>query len=246
MKKFGRLLGVLLGMAILSLVVTLVPHKDANAQSPAQVQVVNTPLPVSVASRVAVSVLQNPLPVTVRGIAVSAPLPVSVGSLPPVTLNGTSAVSLSNNEFSPVIVEPYAAAAINNYGGFQYLAGPLSPNSDGQNNCTSFPGILSGTRLVMESVTLFAQVPSGTIVENAYFGSTPPDGIVVPYGFLVPTKVSSNASSDYYVASASIRAYSTSGTQLGVGITTSPNPANGVRTPFSLQCTVLGHTVPGP
>jgi hypothetical protein len=47
MKRFARLFVVALGLAILGLVVTLVPNKDVSAQSPTQVQVVNTPLPVT-------------------------------------------------------------------------------------------------------------------------------------------------------------------------------------------------------
>jgi hypothetical protein len=243
MKKFGRLLGVLLGMTILSLVVTLVPHKDANAQSPAQVQVVNTPLPVSVAGRVAVSVLQNPLPVTVRGIAVSGPLPVSVGSLPPVTLNGTSSVTLSNNnEFSPIDVEAYAAAANNRYAETLQVGPPLSPFQSGQNSCTNFIPIQSGTRLVVENVSVSAQVPKGTIVQNAYFGVIEGAGQVVPDAYLVPFKVSSDTNSDYYVASASVRGYFAASEPIAVGITTTPI---GVNTPFIMQCSVVGHTVPG-
>jgi hypothetical protein len=46
MKRCTRLFVVTLGLAILGLVVTLVPHKDANAQAPTSVRVVNIPLPV--------------------------------------------------------------------------------------------------------------------------------------------------------------------------------------------------------
>jgi hypothetical protein len=84
MRRFARLFMLALGLTILGLVVTLVPHKDVSAQSPTQVQVVNTPLPISGVVRAAVT--NTPLPVTVRGIAVAAPLPVtgtvSVGNFP--------------------------------------------------------------------------------------------------------------------------------------------------------------------
>jgi hypothetical protein len=73
MKRFARLFVVTVGLAILGLVVALVPHRDAQAQGPTQVQVVNTPLPVSVSGRVAVAVSENPLRVAV----VNNALPVS-------------------------------------------------------------------------------------------------------------------------------------------------------------------------
>jgi hypothetical protein len=91
MKRFGRLIVLTIGMAIVGLVVTLVPHTDTNAQSPTQVQVVNTPLPVSGV-------------VAVRGIAVGAPLPVtgavSVGNFP-----STQPVSFNNSAKAPLFVQ---------------------------------------------------------------------------------------------------------------------------------------------
>src|SRR6202035_5167815 len=106
MKRFGRLIVLTIGMAILGLVVTLVPHTDTNAQSPTQVQVVNTPLPVAgvVAVRGGVTVNNTLLPVTVRGRAVGAPLPVtgvvSVGNFP-----STQPISFSNSAKAPLFVQ---------------------------------------------------------------------------------------------------------------------------------------------
>jgi hypothetical protein len=68
MKRFAKLFVVMLGLATLGLVMSIVPRNDANAQSPTPVSVVNTPY---------VIVRNTPLPVTVRGIALGAPLPVS-------------------------------------------------------------------------------------------------------------------------------------------------------------------------
>jgi len=105
MKRFARLIVLTLGMAVVGLIVTLVPHENTNAQSPTQVQVVNTPLPVTgvVAVRGGVTVNNTPLPVTVRGIAVGAPLPVagtvSVGNFP-----STQSVSLNNSANAPLFV----------------------------------------------------------------------------------------------------------------------------------------------
>ena len=111
MRRFARLIIVAIGLTVLALVVILVPHRDVNAQSPTQVQVVNTPLPISgvVAVRGGVAVTNTPLPVTVRGIAVGAPLPV-VGNVSVANFPSTQAVSFSNTVSSPLFVQDTGAA----------------------------------------------------------------------------------------------------------------------------------------
>jgi hypothetical protein len=90
-KRFARLFVVTLGLAILGLVVTLVPHKDANAQSPAQVQVVNTPLPVTVRG-----IAQGaPLQVTGGVTVANTPLPVSVSGIVDVVTPGRSSLRVA-------------------------------------------------------------------------------------------------------------------------------------------------------
>lgn len=86
MKRFAKMFVIMVGLAILGLVVTIIAHKDAIAQSPTPVSVVNEP---------AVIVRNSTLPVTVRGITVSAPLPVQ-GTVS-ANINGTPAVTLSGH-----------------------------------------------------------------------------------------------------------------------------------------------------
>jgi hypothetical protein len=91
MKRFARLFVVTLGLAILGLVVTLVPHKDANAQAPTQVQVVNTPLPVTVRG-----IAQGaPLQVTGGVTVANTPLPVSVPGIVNVLTPGRSSLRVA-------------------------------------------------------------------------------------------------------------------------------------------------------
>jgi hypothetical protein len=217
------------------------PHLSSLIAAPpppsVPVNVVNTPL--AVTGSVSASITNAALPVTGT---------VAVSSVPAVTLNGTSAVSLTNNEFSPIFVEPAAAAANAPYGSVCQSSGMLSPYQSGGNDCFSFFGVPANNRLVVEHVSASFQVPLGTIVQNAYVGTW--EGAVggtVPVAYLVPTKVASDAASDYYVASSPVRTYFTFAPSyplggIACGITTTPNGAN---TPFLLRCVVAGHEVPG-
>lgn len=115
MKRFAKPFGIMFGLAILGLVVTVIPHKDANAQSPQPVTVVNQP---------SVTVRNSPLTVAVRGITVGAPVPVqgtvsaNINGTPAVTLSGTPSVNFSNTSTTPLFVrdvdnpvnEPFAAS----------------------------------------------------------------------------------------------------------------------------------------
>lgn len=114
MRLFAKLFVVAVGLTVLGLVVILVPHSDVNAQSPTQVQVVNTPLPISgvVAVRGGVTVTNTPLPVTVRGIAVGAPLPV-VGNVSVANFPSTQPVSFSNTASTPLFVRDVDSAGRN-------------------------------------------------------------------------------------------------------------------------------------
>jgi len=167
---------------------------------------------------------------------------VSVNALPAVTLSGTAPVSIpSNSPFSPLYVEPEAFAAVNGHGASCESTGPLSPYLSGQNWCSYPVGIVATSILVIDGVSIFAQVPAGTVVQNALFGPASAGGVGA-YAFLVPTKVSTDGTSDYYVAQAPIKTYFGATATIGCGITTNPN-AN--TTPFDLKCAVNAHTVPG-
>lgn len=139
MRLFAKLFMVAVGLTLLGLVVILVPHSDVNAQSPTQVQVVNTPLPISgvVAVRGGVTVTNTPLPVTVRGIAVGAPLPV-VGNVSVANFPSTQPVSFSNTASTPLFVKgvdsgPFALSAECNFGN---PPTPCEPAYPGQPNIT--------------------------------------------------------------------------------------------------------------
>jgi hypothetical protein len=179
---------------------------------------------------------------TVNANITNGSVPVSVSSLPAVTLSGTTAVSIpSNSAFAPLYVEPEAFAAVNNHGAECENTGPLSPYQNGQNSCSYPVGITLTSILVVDGVSVFAQVPAGTVVQNAFLGPSGGGG-VMPYAYLVPVKVSTDGTSDYYVAQSPIKTYFGATAQIGCGITTNPN-AN--TTPFDLHCAVNSHTVPG-
>jgi hypothetical protein len=220
---------VLLAFGISLLTTTPAPAAPPPPPTPAiPVSVVNTPLPV-----------QGSVNANVSGS-------VSVSNSPTVTLSSGSSVSINSSEFNPIFVDPDASAANNPHGGGTPAQGgsSLSPYQGGENNCTNFQTIPPGYRLVVESISLSAQVPAGTTVINAYFGvNQGPIGGVTPEAYLVPVKVSSDTASDYWVASSPIRGYFTAGTPVGVGITTTPS--FGGLTPFNLQCVAFGHLVPG-
>jgi hypothetical protein len=257
MKKLGKILLISLGFGLVVIALGFFTNPPAPAQNAVPVRVLNTPLPVQGTVNANITNASIPVIANIIGtpnVNVTNTVPVSgtvaVSTLPTVTLNGTSAVSLSNNAFSPVyVVESYVAAASNPYGGRTPPAAgsSLSPFFEGQNNCIGFDPVPAGFALVAETASLSAEVPAGTFVENAYFGFGAVGGQVIPFEYIVPTKVNSFNGNDYYVASASIRGYipggSVNGT-IGVGITTAPANGNGPLTPFAMSCTVYGHLVP--
>jgi hypothetical protein len=243
MKKLKSVFLAAACLSVLALTVSLVTSTPTPSAPPPppppvdRVEVVNTPLPVQ--GTVSANITNSVLPVSGA---------VSVTSLPAVTLNGTSPVSLSNTESSAVyVVEAYAAAANNAYGGRTppTAGSTLSPYSGGQNNCTGFDPVPTGFVLVADMASLSAEVPPGTLVQNAYFGFTANATDVLPFVYMVPTKVGSFNGNDYYVASAPIRAYipATASGTVQVGITTTI-AAGATLTPFAMTCTVYGHLVP--
>lgn len=244
-----KILSLSLALVVLATVAVLTGTGTVGA-SPHINSVIAAPPPASIA----VNVTNTPLPVTgsVSASITNAALPVTgtvaVSSLPAVTLSGTSAVSLSNNQFTPVVVEPDAAATVNPYGSVCAFNGPISAFQGGANDCTSFMPVAQGTRLVIEQLSFSARVPSGTVVSNAYFGVNEGVGGTVPDEFLVFTKVASDSISDYYAASTPVRAYATfapayplGGLSCGIATTL----VSTATTPFQLTCTIGGHTVPG-
>lgn len=201
------------------------------------VTVVNTPL--SVTGSVNASITNAALPVAGT---------VAVSSLPSVTLSGTSPVSLNTSEFLPLYVEPDAAAANNPYVSECISNGPISQFQLGGNDCTSFIQVFSGTRLVIEYASIWARVPAGTLVANAYVGIYEGASGTVPEAYLPLTKTATDGLSDYYTASAPVRGYAQYSSSYPVGgvscgITTTQESSS--TTPFQFVCVVNGHTVPG-
>jgi hypothetical protein len=173
--------------------------------------------------------------------------PVSVtGS---VGITGNPAVTLLNNGYiSPVYVETEANPAyFVQEGTCSTSAGTtLSPSANTQTNCTSFTagGFAATSRLAVQNASLSVQVPSGTIVQNAYIGMVN-GAFVAPFNFIPLTKMSSDANSDYYVGTADVHLYYATNQPLGCGVTASPNPSTGAGSPLNIQCTISGHLVPG-
>jgi hypothetical protein len=228
---------VLLGVACFGLLVfgisflTSIPAPAAPPPPSTAVTVTNTPLPV-----------QGTVNANITNATVPVAGTVNVASLPAVTLNSGATVGINSGASAPVYVEPDAFAAINAFN--NRMAGGASLNNVqfSENNCTNILAVPNGYRLVLESVSLTAQVPAGTVVPYAYFGvDMGPVTGVLPVTYMVPVKSTSTASSDYYVATSTARGYFSAGALLGVGLTA--NATNGL-TPFRLECNFSGHLVP--
>ena len=225
MRQFARLFMVALSMTILALVVIFVPHKDVNAQSPTQVQVVNTPLPVTVRG-IAVA---TPVPVTVRGIAVGAPLPVS-GTVS--VANFPSTQTVSNTGSAPLFVRDVDSAGRN----------PFSVES---NNIGSGSGasvaLPSGTAsvpiqtVVIEFVSALCQegTAPGDIYLTTFLAGSPTDFFLAATGNGVVLS-NPNGWTEITVAQQT-RIYASPGTQARIG---TPFPNNGCIVSLS------GHLIP--
>ena len=246
-----KILSLSLGLVILATVAVLISTGTVGAQSLRLNSVAATPPTPSVP----VSVVNTPLSVTgsVNASITNAALPVvgtvAVSSLPSVTLSGTSPVSLNTSEFVPLYVEPDAAAANNPYVSECISNGPISPSVLGSNDCFSFLQVFAGSRLVIEYASLWARVPAGTVVANAYVGIYEGSvGGTVPQAYLPITKTATDGVSDYYTASAPVRGYAVSTSSYpvgGVSCGIATTQASSSSTPFQFVCVVNGHTVPG-
>jgi hypothetical protein len=248
MKKFGKILLIGLSFGLVTLTIgflTNPPTPVQGAPGPAPVTVVNTPLPVQGTVNANVTNASIPVTGTVSVSSVGSLPPVSgtvaVSTMPAVTLSGTPNVNVVNTEFGPVPVEPSAAAARLRAPQRCLFSGPMSPFQDGQNSCSE-GSVSQGYNLAVETVSLSVTVPSGTVIENAYYGVfQAPPASTIPSGFVVLTKVASDTSRglDFYVGTADVRAYFFSGESVGCVITTS-FPTTGL---FTGECDVSGHLV---
>jgi hypothetical protein len=240
--KFVKIMLIALGFGLVTVVLGFLTSNPRPAQAApgAPVIVTNTPLPVqgSVNANVTGTVnanVTNTVPVS-GTVAVS-----SVGSLPPVSgtvsLSGTPNVNVVNTESGPVPVEPDAAAARLRFASRCILSGPISPFADSLNSCASVS--LSAYRLALETVSLSVTVPSGTVIENALYGVfQAPPASTIPMGFVVLTKVGSDATRDFYVGTAPVKGYFFDGEAVGCGITTAFPTGS-----LQMECDVSGHLV---
>jgi hypothetical protein len=209
MKRFAKLFVVMLGLATLGLVMSIVPRNDANAQSPTPVSVVNTPY---------VIVRNTPLPVTVRGIALGAPLPVSgnVGA----NIIGTPNLRVSNPVDTNSNPVPLLTRDADNparepvQGSCEVPPTPTSagtcivnfyPASGG-----SFTNVPSGKRLVIEMVSGRVELSKGSIPEG-YEISVTLGSAQVPHDF-VPRFVGTIGATDIYTVSEQTHLYADPGT----------------------------------
>jgi len=226
---------IALGFGLVTVVLGFLTSNPRPAQAApgAPVIVTNTPLPVQGSVNANVT---NTVPVS-GTVAVS-----SVGSLPPVSgtvsLSGTPNVNVVNTESGPVPVEPDAAAARLRFASRCLLSGPISPFRDSLNSCASV-AVLSGYRLALETISLSVTVPSGTVIENALYGHfQAPPASTIPIGFVVLTKVGSDATRDFYVGTAPVKGYFFDGEAVGCGITTAFPTGS-----LQMECDVSGHLV---
>jgi len=256
MTRYARALGATFIVVLLGSFVVLVPQKNASgAPPPTNVIVTNTPLPVSVTN--------TPLPVSggvnVNNFPASQNVngTVQVGSLPPVTLSGTSPVSVTNpvsisnipginSPFNPLFVEPDAAGAEIPDAGVCGFTTPLTNVQDAQNSCT-FPGTPPAQdRRVLENFSVSVSVPAGTVVENAYFGVTAGGTAPVLVFIYMPlTKMGTSNNNDYYVGAQVAHTHFTSNVTLACGITTVPGTGN-VGAPIVANCAFNGKLVFAP
>lgn len=256
MNPLKKILSLSLGLVVLATVAVMISTSTVDALNPhvriaaapatpaIPVAVTNTPLPVSGNVNAAVSGTVN-TNITNANVPVSGT--VTVTGMPQVTLSGTSAVSLKNDEITPIYVETEANAAYfrQQASCFSANTASLSPYQNGQNDCdfNAF-GFGVNYRLVVKSASVAVRAPLGTIVQNSYFGLSGGTG-TFPLVFLPLTKMGSDASSDYYVGTAPILLYLDTTQSLACGFTSSPSPTTGASTPFSVQCTITGHLIPG-
>lgn len=155
----------------------------------------------------------------------------------------SSPVSISSAPFSPIIVEPDAAAAANPDELNCNFNGTISNFQGGQNTCTfSLPA--AGQNRVVENFGLSLTVAAGTLVENAFLGvfqASPAQS--VPNLFLTLTKMGSNGTFDYYVGEQQGHVYYPALTTPACVVTTFAPTGNGL---LAMQCTINGHFVSAP
>jgi hypothetical protein len=248
MYPLKKILSLSIGLAVLGMVAVLIGTGTVGA-SPSLVPIAAAPPTPSIP----VTVTNSSVPVSGNvGINGTPTVNATVGNTVAVTgsvgISNTPAVTLSNNGYlNPVYVETEANPAYFVQEGTCSVNSSLNTALNSQTNCASFTagGFAVTSRLAVQNMSIAVQVPAGTIVQNAYIGISQGLGGVSPLNFTPMTKMSSDATSDYYVGTADVHLYYATNQPLGCGITASPNPSSNATTPLNIQCTINGHLVPG-
>jgi len=201
MKHFSKVVLLALGFGIFSvLLLSVFDRAPVVADDIKTVVVGNTPLPVtgSVNANVAGNVNAN-----ITNAAVPVIGTVAVSSLPPVTLSGSSAVSVTSSSSAPVFVDvdgpsrrPYQQTCDN------------GADQGATSNGCFLPIVPSGTRLVVDSISMHAAVASSVKLETMKFSPAFGNDSL----FFGPA-VSANATGNQYSLTQTVSFYLEAGAQ---------------------------------
>ncbi len=204
-------------------------------------------LPAALPNSVPVSVVNTPLPVqgtvnaNINNPSFTVTGTVGVSSLPPVTLGGTSAVSLSNTKTTPVFVDTdnEARAGI----GAQCFA-PF--DATGTANCL-LATVPAGQTLVIETITCTAGVATGSLVvpgvltmAGAPIGG---GGSVNLNHSLFFTKVGTAGTIDYYSLMSPVKMYAAAAWGGNTGVYLSVQVGASTANVGNAACAISGHMV---
>lgn len=229
--RFHRVLVATLGVALLAFLVSLVPQKNASAAPPnTNVVVVNTPLPISGS----VAVTNTPLPVSGSvSASQSGPWSVAVNNLPTtqsVTFSGAQPVSLSNTLSTPLYNSDRDNPARQPVAGACDIPNqiPPSPGAALSSTCTLvvndqlLSSVPAGQRLVIETVTGVAEVPTGTIPERFNLQTISAPAVI--NSTLMPQRVGAEtATYDVFIVSEQVRLYSDPGSSVQFVVVSNQN-----------------------
>ncbi len=164
MKHFTKIMLLALGFGLFTVLLSSLPSRPSVAADDIKTVIVgNTPLPItgSVNANIAGNVNAN-----ITNAAVPVTGTVAVSSLPAVTLSGSSTVSVTSSSAAPVFVDidepsrhPYQSTCANG-----------ASAGEAANGCflTTVP---NGVRLVIDSISMNAAVPSGVRLVNMEFSA---------------------------------------------------------------------------
>lgn len=160
MKKLFQFLGLGLGFGIVAMVLGTAPGGGTASADHVAPVTITGPLPVPVSGSV------NASQSGTWNVGINGTPSVNVSSLPAVTLGGSSSVSVNSSSSTPIFVDvdgpwrhPYQSTCANG-----------ASTGDTGNGCflTTVP---NGVRLVIDSISMNAAVPSGVKLVNMQFSA---------------------------------------------------------------------------